>query len=65
MTPHFKWFYLLVIGTRKTYFKKKKSWVVEVVVFTYKSRETAFGALHTECKVMTVAVQFAYISLQD
>ena len=36
LTPHFKWFYLLIIGSRKTYFKEKKSWIVKVVVFTYK-----------------------------
>ena len=34
--PPFYWCYLLVIGTRKTYFKENKSWFVEVVVFVYK-----------------------------
>ena len=36
----------LVIGTRKIYFKEKKIWIVEVVVFTCKSRETAFRIRH-------------------
>ena len=30
------WFYLLVIGIGKTFFKEKKSWIVEVVVFICK-----------------------------
>ena len=44
--PHFKWFYLLVICTQKTYFKETKKWIVEVVVLSYKWRETAFAAWH-------------------
>ena len=46
VTPPF----LTVLFTRNRYteniFLGEKSWIVEVVVFTYKGRETAFGARH-------------------
>ena len=54
MSPHFKWFYLPVVGTRETYFKEKQRCIVEVVV-TYNDVKLHLGP-DTECKV-----QFAYI----
>ena len=57
VTLHFLRFCLLVIGTWKTYFKKKKSWILEVVVFTYDINDVKVHLeSDTECKVMTVAI---------